>query len=69
LTFNFAAQYATPNRTNQLGTRNFPGAAAHQNKFYRECQPIKLERYPCTRSPYENLCVPQVKIDFYHRGN
>ena len=23
------------------GTRNFPDTAAHQNKFYRECQPIQ----------------------------
>jgi len=39
-------------------------------KFYREYQPIKCERYPCTRSQRENLRLTQEKkIDFYHRGN
>jgi len=35
--------------------RNFPDRAAHQNTFYRECQPIKCERYPGTRSQHGNL--------------
>ena len=49
----------------------------HQNKFYRECQPIQWERYPCMRSQRWYLCLTQgkklifttVEIDFYHRGN
>ena len=50
--------------------RNFPDTAAHQNKFYRECQPIKCERYPCTRSQHGSLCLTQgKKKDFYQRGN
>ena len=41
-----------------------------KNKFYRECQPIKSERYPCTRSQHGNLRLTQEKkIDFYHHGN
>ena len=48
--------------------RNCP--AAHQNNFYRECQPIQWERYPCTRSQRGYLRLTQEKkIDFYHRGN
>ena len=47
------------------------------NKFYRECQPIKWEYYPCTRSRHGSLRVSQgrklifttMEIDFYHRGN
>ena len=56
--------------------RNFPDTAAHQNNFYRECQPIKREPYPCTRSQHGNLRLTQEKnlnfttvgIDFYHHG-
>ena len=48
-----------------------------KNKFYREWQPIKCERYPCTRSQRGNLRLTQekklifttVEIDFYHHGN
>ena len=57
--------------------RNFPDTAAHQNKFYRECQPIKCERYPCTRSQHGSLRLTRekkmiftnVEIDFYRHGN
>jgi len=41
--------------------RNSPDTAAHQNKFYRECQPIKRERYPCTRSQHESLRLTREK--------
>ena len=59
-----------------LGDNSLPDTAAHQNKFYRECQPIKSEHYPCTRSKHENLRLTQekklifntVEIDFYHHG-
>ena len=76
----FASQYAVPNLTNQLGNRNFPGEVAHQNKFFRECQPIKWERTPArvvdteiARVTGENwfltpwkLIFTTVEIDFYH---
>ena len=32
-----------------------------KNKFYRECQPIKCERYLCTRSQRGNLRLTQEK--------
>ena len=41
--------------------RNFLDRAAHQNKFYRECQPIKCERYPCTRRQHGSLRLTREK--------
>jgi len=41
--------------------RNFLDRAAHQNKFYRECQPTKYERYPCTRSQHGSLRLTRGK--------
>ena len=47
-----------------------PCAIVQLPTIYRECQPIKCERYPCTRSQRGNLRLTQEKkIDFYHRGN
>ena len=43
---------------------------SHQNKLYRECQPIKWERYPCMRRTVRKFVrVTGEKIDIYHRGN
>jgi len=66
----FGRQLYLENCARTLRDNSFPDTAAHQNKFYRECQPIKSERYPCTRSQHGNLRMTQEKkIDFYHLGN
>ena len=64
-----ASQYAVPNRTNQLGTRNFPGKTSKKKQKFTANANQWNENAISARVPGTEVCACHSGIKFYHSGN